>query len=359
MEEKFDAITLLREHPEKARFPGALLTRKGAQDYVGSVLAMTGTLFFNGAHTPAMREAICACFEEFEVLAKGHLTWLWREEPREGPGKMAYSKAKPMRDFMARMDDEDEVSFGYVSGEKPEDSGDWEFYVHGIRGWQAKMGTWGLCSLRFAIPLLYVHDNPRAFQTMFVSFAKRLRAVHGYGGPSLVLSLVRSDENEPFEAYMVEQVNGLDAGGWVGVSRSVENGIKTISWLTAINSDMLEKIGGLTAVRSELPMDWFALYDYGAGIVIQAGPKASPAAITVDPKPALYVLPNMLLKEVRTPKIGSLHEGSKDGEPRITGEAAEAWLRRFDVPDAELVNYKAKLLKETKLTPETTLPERL
>ncbi len=55
----------------------------------------------------------------------------------------------------------------------------------------------------------------------------------------------------------------------------------------------------------------------------------------------------------------SLHYGSKDGEPRLTGLATKEWLTRFDVPEEELMHYKAKLLNEPKLTKETTLPGAL
>ena len=51
----------------------------------------------------------------------------------------------------------------------------------------------------------------------------------------------------------------------------------------------------------------------------------------------------------------SLHYGSKDGEPRLTGLAAKEWLTRFDVPDEDLIHYKAKLLGEPKLTDATVL----
>jgi hypothetical protein len=40
----FDPIQLMREHPEELEFPGGLLTKKGAQSYVGSVPAIAGTL---------------------------------------------------------------------------------------------------------------------------------------------------------------------------------------------------------------------------------------------------------------------------------------------------------------------------
>ena len=59
--------------------------------------------------------------------------------------------------------------------------------------------------------------------------------------------------------------------------------------------------------------------------MIQAGPKPE-AAPTDEPKPARLVLPNMLLKPLRTQKV-ELHYASKDGEPRIIGWGAQQWLQ--------------------------------
>jgi hypothetical protein len=353
----FDPIQLMREQPAKMRIPGALLTKKGPKDYVGAVPAITGTLFFKDDHLPEVREAICACFDEYEALAKNHLTWLWRAEPPEGPDKFAYAKAPTMRKMMKRMSENDVVSFTYISGEKPHDAGDWEFQTSGLRAWQAKMNSWGAAHLRFALPLLYVEENPTAFQAMFASFSKRLKAMHGYGGHGLVLSAVREHENQPFEAYLSDILQGVDIGGPHRTASLADKGIKSVSWITAINYDMLEKIGGIAALRSELPMDWFAYYDYGTGLIIQAGPKPE-AAPTDQPKPARLVLPNMLFKPLRAPEI-HLHNVSINGEPRIVGWAAEQWQKRFDVPEEELLAYKAALLNEPKLTKETTLPDRL
>ncbi|MCM5680544.1 DUF3396 domain-containing protein [Schlegelella sp. S2-27] len=359
MTEEFDYEKFLLENLDKVQIPGGLLTRKGRQDYIGAVPAFTGTLYFVDAHTDAVRNAICQCFEEYEALAKEHLTWLWREDPPEGPDNVAYPKAKPMRDMMQGLGENDLVSFYYESGAQPHEAGSWEFQVVGRRGWQARMKGLGYSSLRFSMSILHVHQHPTAFQQMFVNFASRLKAVHGYGGIGLVRSVVRDDDNEPVEAYMSEHMYGLDIGSAFGLSRSVVAGIKTVSWLTAINKEMIEKIGGQFRIQSELPGTWFALYPYSNGLVIQAGPKALGAFVNEDPKPATYVLPNMLLKEVRTPKIGHIHGGSADGKPRIRGKAAEDWLQRFDVPEDELLAYKAKLLNEPKLSKETMLPDRL
>lgn len=354
----FDPLQLMREHPEKMRVPGALLTKEGPQDYVGSVLAITGTLFFNDAHLPEVREAICTCFDEYQTIAKDHLTWLWREEPPEGPDKMAYAKAKPLREMIKRMDEDDLLSFTYISGKQAHDADEWEFDVAGMRGWEAKMVVRGTSALRFSLPLLYVEENPTAFQALFVSFATRLKAIHGYGGHGLVLSAVRMKDNQPFEAFLADKLNGLDVGHPVGGATHAHEGIKTVSWLTAVSHNIVQKIGGLSTIRSELPMDWFALYDYGAGLVIQAGPKPEAAPVDADPKPARLALPNMLLKDARTPKV-SLHFTSANGEPRIIGWAAEQWLKRFDILEEELSAYKAKLLDEPKLTKGTMLPDSL
>ncbi len=358
-----DLATLLREHADKLDIPGAALMKYGPEDYVGATLVLRGSLYFNDSHTLAVREAICQCFDQYETIAKEHLTWLWREEPPDGPDKFAYAKAPKLRDMVKRLSEDDHIGFAYISGKKPHDASPWQFHVSGLRGWQAKLGTKGLSTLSFTLPPLYVEENSQVFQRLFVSFAGLLKAVHGQGSHALQLSLVRKEPNEPVEALMADHAKGLDAGDNAVLAGRFKYGItthiKTIGWLTAINHDMVKQIDGLFRIRSELPLSWFALYDYGAGLVIQAGPKPNIAAVADDPLPATYVLPNMLLKEVRVAEIGSLHYGSKDGEPRLYGAAAEEWLKRFDIPEEQLLQYKAKLLKEPKLTEETTLPDRL
>ncbi|RPE05157.1 DUF3396 domain-containing protein [Burkholderia pseudomallei] len=53
--------------------------------------------------------------------------------------------------------------------------------------------------------------------------------------------------------------------------RDLRERIKSVDWLTAISKDMLDRVGGVRALRSELPPDWFSIGDYGAGVLIRAG----------------------------------------------------------------------------------------
>ncbi|MGK5034521.1 type VI immunity family protein [Janthinobacterium sp. LB3P118] len=218
------------------------------------------------------------------------------------------------------------------------------------------MGGWWLCGLRFSPPILFSEENPGLFQELFVSFARRLCAVHGYGGYSLILATSRCDENQTFETFLTSKFKGFDAGHLVTGSATADLGVKTVSWLSAIDNDYVEKVGGISTIRSELPMDWFGKFDYGAGLVIQGGPQPD-AAPSDLPTPARLVLPNLLLKPIRTTKT-RMHFASGGIDPRLIGAAADEWMKRFDVEDDELMAYKAKLLDEPKFTELPRHPTR-
>lgn len=350
----------LRDHRQQLRIPGDAFSKQTSKEkYVGLAFAVRGVLYFDGAHEAEVRQAIARCFEAYEEHSRSFLHWLWREEPPSGDDCTAYEKAKPLSKQIASLKPNDHVSFYYTSGEKPHDAGEWQFQVYGLRAWQAKMPSSGPSVLSFSMPADVVISNPIIFEQLFVDFARELKALHGYGGFAFENSLVRESNNEPAEATLVTEFNGIDAGGITSGRKSAKDGFKTISWLTAINKDMLEAVGGLAALRSELPPDWFAFYDYGEGIVIQAGPRAQLAAIVDDPKPPAYVLVNHTLKELRMPSTRGFHSGSVHGEPRMGKAWSNDWLKRFDIDDDKLILVKSALLHEPKLTKETTLPDRL
>ena len=351
-----DRIRTLREHPENVLMPGDLFMRSGPQDYVGAALAITATLYFRDAHLPEVREAVAACFDEYEAVAGPHLTWLWHEGPRNRSGKSSYARSRPLRTMLARLDEDDALSFGYVSGKQPHDAGEWEFHVFGRRGWEVKLGHPELSCLRFSMPILYVEDHPTALQAMFAGFAARLRAAHGHAGYGLVLSLVREDRNQPVEAWFAERAYGLDVGSPMSGARHAQDGIKTVAWLTALDHALVDRVGGLAAIRAALPEAWFALYDYGNGLVVQAGPRPDTAPVH-QPRPASLVLPNMLFRPVRLRTVG-LHYGGVDDEPRLNGDAADQWLARLDVAEDDLPAYRVALLDEPRLTEATTLARR-
>ncbi|RIJ85167.1 hypothetical protein RSP822_17160 [Ralstonia solanacearum] len=344
-----DWTSKIQQHPDKLQLPGAMLMKYGPSDYVGAAFAFTGTLFFDGAHEKTVRDQICDCFDEYAAVAGDHLTWLWREEPPSCPDVQPYADAKPMRKLAADTHEDDLFSFCYTGGDKREDASPYMFHVSGERGWKArKKSRKPLSVLVFSLPILPVEQNSLILLSLFYSFAKRLKPVHGFAGHSLVMSPARVDENEPTQAYMAEKMAGLDVGDSIFMSGRLRGGFKTVSWLTALSTELLSKVGSVDDLRQEFPPSWYAFYDYDGGLIIQSGAKPDIGHVELGLPPA-YVLTNNALKAARIPEFETFHGTSHDGEPRIMGAAADAWLRRLDVEPDEILAYKAKLLNEPKL----------
>ena len=345
----------LRENAQAQQFPGGMLMPSGPQDYVGAVIAITGTLYFEDGFTPAKRAAIAQCFDDYLAQAGDVFTWLWRGEPPSGPPCLPYAKAPAIRDWFKDRDEDEQIDLNYASGVKRQDAGPYSFYVNAAPNWIARKGR-RLDVLRFALPFVDIIEQPKAFQRLFVEFARRLEALHGHGGFGFVLSPSEWNANQPTEAFVSEQMRGVDVGAPVfSASKLKRDTFKTVSWLTAINHDMVEQAGGLHTLRSALPPDWFAFYDYGTGIVIQAGNEPDTAATLIDPKPPQYVLPNAALKAQRSAEFWLHLIASAAGESRLTDFKGEAWLQRFDVTDDELLDAKARLLDTPRLDQVHTL----
>ncbi|MGY2293276.1 DUF3396 domain-containing protein [Pseudomonas sp. SDO528_S397] len=362
MKPEFNLAEELSKQPHLLEMPGNLLMKGGREDYIGAVLCLRGTLYFKDAHTPLVREALCQCFDHFKRLAEPNLTWLWREEPPQGKPLTAYSDAKPLREMMEAMDEDDDLSFSYTSGQQSNDAGAWLFDLFGQRGWEAKMGD-DLSVLEFSVPLIYQEQNPVAFLKLFFDAARRLAAQQGYAGHAFNLCVTKRDDNEPTEAFMAARMPGLDVGTAALLANIPEfkpTKIKTVSWLTVLDQARLDLVGGLDALRAQLPASHFAFYEYGNGIIIQAGAYPSLGGDAEDPKPAAYVVLNQALKSIRYDTVGSLHGGSHDGELRLVGWSADQWLKRLDVDEADIPAWREKLLNnEPHLDATTTLSERL
>lgn len=352
-------VDVLRANPEKMSFPGAMLTRGGPKPYIGAMIAITGTLYFRNGYTEHRRSAIRECFTAYAELAHSQLRWLWRDEPLCGPPCQAYGESRSLEVLLGSLNENSTVNFQYSSGQNREDASPYTFYVNARPAWKAKKKP-SVDVLRFSLPYLYVVEQPTVFQKLFVDFASRLQALHGHGGFGFVLSPSEWDVNEPTEAMLAPMAAGVDVGEPLFMSSMLRpNTMKSVSWLTAINKEMLGAIGGLPALRSELPSDWFALYDYGNGVVIQAGNEPDVVATSLDAKPPLYVLPNVLIKSFRSTEHMLHIAGSNFGEPRLHAIAGDAWMERFDIPRESLPYYKARLLAVPPLKTTHVLDRRL
>ncbi len=354
-------IEWARAHQKDALIQGALLEPRMPHDYVGAALVIRAALFFPHAADPAVRNEIAQCFEAYAAVAGDRLTWLWQDGKRETPLKNG--KLDP-KIFAAGKPNEG-LGVYVTSGEKAIDASFWEFRVSGLTTRQEQHPDYGTNALTFSMPLLHVAEHPTVFQQLFVECARRLKVSSGYAGYAANLSYAQPEPNTPTEYWLSTRFSGLDVGDPIQNALHLRDNVKTVSWLTAINRSMLEKVGGIAALRNELPRDWFAFYDLDGGMVIQAGPHPESGA-SVEEKgapvlPANYVIANHALKDVRVDSLWQLQIGLGGTQAPLykSPAAGDRWLRRYDVPSDQLLAYKAALLELPALTPESVLAERL
>ncbi|OBY73305.1 type VI immunity family protein [Acinetobacter gyllenbergii] len=347
------------DQQEKGAIGGGIFTPQGPEDYVGAIPAIRAVLYFKEGYSAEMREAIAQCFDDYQAYAKEHLTWQWQDEPPKSESEnTTFDKAKPIRDSLKKYSPMKAFYFLYTSGKEKFATGAWEFAVNGVSKWRSEMGIYQ-SSLTFSMPIHWVEENTQLFIELFINCAQRLKANHGYAGYASIISQIREDKNEPTEAYFSRKWWAMDVGSPTKESNNLISGIKTVSWLTAINYEWFNKIQE-EALNSELPMSWFIGYDYGTGIIIQAGNLPLNGFVDEDPLPAVYVLLNRVLKPLRVEKIGSLHRGNHNNEenPLITGYRAEAWMKRFDIKDDQKLEYFGKLQSEPKLNSKHAFLDR-
>ncbi|WP_244108363.1 type VI immunity family protein [Burkholderia anthina] len=345
-----------------ALLKGGMLLPKQRHDYVGAAMVVRAALFFPDAYQESVQGEIAKCFAEYAAYAGPRLRWLTQDGRK--PVQLKDGLVDPQV-FRARGDAG--VTAYLSSGEKAEDAGLWEFRVFGIFDYEEAMPEGGASSLTFSVPVPFLVAHPQAFQRLFVDFAKRLNVYNGYAGFAVNLSLPEAEANTPTEYWLARRYIALDVGNPLLNATHLRTKLKTVSWLTCLNQAMLEQVGGISALRSELPPDWFAFYDVNGGVVIQAGPEPEAGGATDEAgkgppiAPANYVVLNNALKTVRAATVWRLQRGLMgSGAPYFdTTAESDDWLRRFDVEDRDLLDYKAKLLKMPRLTTTSELPNRL
>ncbi|RQS61580.1 DUF3396 domain-containing protein [Burkholderia sp. Bp8963] len=355
-------INWAKANQDQALIANGLLEPRYATGGIGAAFVVRAALYFERAFDSGIRAAIADCLDDYLQTAPDKLTFVWHN----GKAAQAFKKAKSLHELAASLSPEDRFDFDYVGGEEATDASLFQFSVVGLRQRQEKVGNRGFNTLSFSWPLADVQENPDTFVKLFFDATKRLSAAHGHAGFAVNLSPTAINENEPTEYWISRMMPGLDVGAPGDLAtRQLKGKIKTVDWLTAIDKSMLDAVGGLSALRSELPPDWFAIGDYGTGIVIRAGELPDSGASDDDGKPPVvppsYIILDHALRAIRASSLDALQHGTVNGGAPTynTATSTAEWLRRFEVSDVELLQAKAAVLDTPPLPTENAIPNRV
>ncbi|ABN89051.1 gp30 [Burkholderia pseudomallei] len=322
---------------------------------VGAALAVRGVLYFKGGYSRDVRREISACFDQYKEVASGALRWFFLE----GKRAVSIAKAPSLATLAASLSEDQPFTFAFTSGDSTREASMYGFDAFCLEKWQAALGTRGLDVLSFSLPVPVVKADPDLLPRLFAEFARRLNAIHGHAGYAVNLPPTAREENESSEYFMSNRLGpGLDVGDPFATEvRSLMDNIKTVDWLTLISASMVDRVGGVSVLKSELPMDWYRLTQCSEGLLIRAGvlPAAGVNAGSGDkpvgPPPA-YVVLNAALRHLIPDTVSILQRGTVNGDAPVFNSktSSNAWLRRLDVSSDELLAAKAAVLDTPRLS---------
>ena len=106
--------------------------------------------------------------------------------------------------------------------------------------------------------------------------------------------------------------------------------IKGVNWLTALDDECFERLGGRDAVLSDLD-EAFKFYNYDGGVLIQAGPVPQLGDVNQRHIPRYYQQLARKLKPLRMvfPQGHSLLKSPRPQE-KSGADVSNEWLARFD-----------------------------
>ncbi|RRU69641.1 type VI immunity family protein [Stenotrophomonas maltophilia] len=284
-------------------------------------LGLIATLYFRHGYHPAVRKRIAACFSDFHAEFGDVLRAIvYRRRGRLTPGKLqsalerfsAEGEGRELNINSARSVHEAESHCLQVLTEREVCESVSRSYIKMTMPWQ----------------MLKSQDDVDRFQAWVMRLADRVDAEHGYAGLSPVLPY-DFDSCSHLEYAIARTYPGLEADTHAyAASLKLAGFIKGINWLTLVSRPLLERLGGLDLVRTDLSShEGIQCLEYAGGLAIRAG--ARPELGSETEPPVRYVTVNRVMRPLRSPDQDELQSYSFDGEDRDK-DPSSRWYARFD-----------------------------
>ncbi|OXI84271.1 hypothetical protein CFB40_24880 [Burkholderia sp. AU31652] len=344
-----------------------------ADNSMGVLPGVIGTVFFERGSQPGVRQAILDCFDRFAEMFGKHLKGgkdsdlgKFTKRNEKGVEKIrraiidtpSYMQVSVLRSSAIDQDTAAEYYIGVLTGMALQ-----EDYVSPTGRLRVPKGReTGLSQLKFNVPMnLVTTDEGIAEYEEFLRFVcNKLMVRGGYGGLAPVLAY-SYHRYMPQEWALAERFSGLDIDSTAHLQKqeydpvSYEGEskddltasydhlhpgakvgrwgfIKGVNWYTILGELFIERLGGEAAIREKLDRPDIQIERANACLMIRAGDFPRLGA-PEEGLPEPYVFVNSVLRVLRDPKPDALHTYIPD-LPSADVKNARKWVARFDLPDA-------------------------
>ena len=387
-----DSKPVLTPSQAFARYQEDLSVRL-ADNAMGVLPGVIGTVFFERGSHPEVRQAILDCFDRFDEMFGEHL----KGGKDADLGKFTKRNAKgveKIRNAIADTPSYREVSVIRSSATDQDTAGEYniqtltgvalpEDYIHPNGRLRVPKGKEsGLSYLKFNVPMdLVTTDEGVAQYQEFLSYVcNKLVVRGGYGGLAPVLAF-NYHRYMAQEWALAERFSGLEIDSTAhlqsrdyGTSsydgESTEDMtahydylhpgskihrwgfIKGVNWYTVLGELFIERLGGEAAIREKLDRPDIHIERANACLMIRAGDFPRLGA-PEEGVPEPYAFVNSVLRVLRDPKPDALHTYIPD-LPSADTKNARMWVARFDLPDAPPIPEPPQIVPQ----PAATEPAR-
>jgi len=297
------------------------------------------TFYFNSGYTRELRRELLKIVEDYLAATKGRIRAYQRAGDRR---RLSASPTNP-------------VDLGRLRDRVEDFQTPWAIEMSAEENISVA-SHWSLQTVASQNGYLLVHwpinhflgEPQHSFRTLFLKWCSALKVQHAYAGLGFVLPVGGNEMSSAIDncgPYATRFV-GLDLDYPITVAARCRSGIRTVNWLTAIDSERLERVGGVDTVL-RLAGSEVESMEYSAGTIFAAGQAPQIGDTTTGNFPDVYKRLGRAVARLRAdipeawflppegfaaPPGFTSKSGAADAEPEeLPGlYYTKAWLARFD-----------------------------
>jgi len=206
------------------------------------------------------------------------------------------------------------------------DAATYSFWVWGSEKGEARHGI-DSNSIRCTFPVQWAVDKPGEFRDFAIDLCNHFPFQSGHGGYALETTHYRQEPGDIAAWKLSTQHPGLDIARPIVDRVALQReGIKGVNWLTMLCDEFVDRIGGATTLREQLP-DSVRLIPVTGGLVFQAGQEPKAGHVNRNDRLPDYKAVYKVVAPLQQPIIDRY--GALDLPGGDHREKTQAWLRRF------------------------------
>jgi len=323
--EDLDSIQIVADHPPAGT--------------IGVRLGLMCSLYMRDPHSPDVRIALAKCGDHYQQLVGEHLKCYIKPDGNGKP-KPYPEQGVNLVDYIHQQDIVSEKCFA------PSFFGNDDYHAAAAYGMDIFATSTRSTPIRdrpayFSVVLpfswLQGKDGEQAFQKLVHGWCQVLKPFHGYAGLGAIQSMDGTEKKRTNHLVypLAKRFPGLEVDKPGTIASKMKRGggalkIKGVNWLTALDDECFEQLGGRQAVLSDLG-DEFILYEYEGGVLIQAGLTPQLGDVNQQHIPRYYQQLSRKLKPIRlTFPEGHYLIKSPNKNEQSNAAASNEWLARFD-----------------------------